>query len=286
MRVICWGAIALILGTAAISGAAVPPTFTVNDARTLQTSQLARELLGERLGPRVIEARRYEYEGSTKIPEYVQFFTQPELPAPVINRICRTDVITIEYNWFEHDDVNGSKPLKIARVAARSRYVSFQEPAGDPSSEEYRQAHATACANMTSASDAFRAPSGGDAQWLAAIHDEYSNPANRLDFSCKDYADRSCVRAREALRGLALNLARDVEPIDCPKVKTRDQVNYCYRLTFPYAPGSYPEIGDYADVDSNPEWVITVFAGMRDGMAPVRIRSLNLEHIEKPLAIP
>ena len=280
--------VALVGGVANAASATALSSFTVNDARTLPTPELAKELLGERLGSRVIEATRHEYDGSSSsIPEYVEFFTQPELSAPVLNGICRTDVIIVEYNWFELDGASSSTPLKIARIAAKSRFRAFPEPAGDPGSGEYDLVQTAACAAMRTAKDAFRAPSGGDAQWLAAIHREYSNPASRFTFSCKDFADASCTKARAALGSLDLNKANDVQHIDCPKVKTGDQVDYCYRLTFPYAEEArFPEIGDYEDVGASPEWIVTVFAGMRDGMAPVQIRTLQLEQLPKPIAIP
>jgi hypothetical protein len=278
----------VLIGLASVATATGLPPFTVNDARELPIPQLAKDLLGERLGSRVIEASRHEYDGSSSsTPQYVEFFTQPELSAPVLNGICRTDVIIVEYNWFELDGAAPSTPLKIARIAAKSRFKSFPEPAGDPGSDEYDRAQTAACAAMRTAKDAFRAPSGGDAQWLAAIHREYSNPTSRFTFGCKDFADASCGKARVALGGLDLNKATDVQHIDCPKVRTGDQVDYCYRLTFPYAGETrFPEIGDYEDVGGSPEWIITVFAGMRDGMAPVQIRSLQLEHLPKPIAIP
>jgi len=272
--------------TASASAADLPP-LTINELRTLPTPQLARELLGERLASRVIEAKRYEYDGSAgSIPEYVEFFTQPELPSPVINGICRTDVIIVEYDWPEHDSVSLSTPLKIARLAAKSRYKSFPEPSGEPGSEEYTRAHKAACAGMKTALDSFRAPSGGDAQWLSAIHREYSDSNSRFDFTCDDFADRTCAKARQTLRGLSLDSAKDVQLIECPRVRTGDQVDYCYRLTF-YYPGEhqFPEIADYTELES-PEWTITVFAGMRDGMAPVRIRSLHLVHSQKSIGIP
>jgi hypothetical protein len=279
--------LSMIVAAAPTPAAADLLPLTVKDVRALPTPQLAKELLGERLASRVIEAERREYEGSSgSIPEYVEFFTQPELPSPVINGICRTDVIIVEYDWPEDDPASASTPLKIARVAAKSRYKSFPEPPGEPGSEEYTRAHKAACAGMKTARDSFRAPSGGDAQWLSAIHREYSDPESRFTFTCNDFADRSCAKARQALRGLRLESAKDVQLIDCPKIRTGDQVDYCYRLTF-YYPGEqqFPEIGDYTELDS-PEWTITVFAGMRDGMAPVRIRSLHLEHSRKSIGIP
>jgi hypothetical protein len=258
---------------------ATPPTpgstITVSEARTLPTPQLARELLGERLGSRVIEAVRHEYESSGSTPRYVDFYTQPEQPWPRINGVCRTDVITIEYNWFDFDAVDPSTPRKIVHVEATSRYLAFPMPPGEPGSPENERAQEAACANFDTALEAFRAPSAGDAQWLAAIAEEYSRSPSRnrrFNFTCRDLADPSCAQAASALPALSLRLASDVRLTDCPPERTRDQVRYCYRLTFPYA-----------ETDA-PEWVLSVVAGMRDGMAPVEIRSLTLEHVQRSIA--
>jgi hypothetical protein len=263
------------------------PPFTVSDARRLPTAQLATELLGPRLASRVIEAKRYEYDGSSgKVPEYVEFFTQPELSSPVANGICRSDVITVEYDWADHDGANSATPLKIARVSAKTQYKSFPEPPGDPGSEAYTQTQTAACAAMRTASDSFRAPSGGDAQWLAAINRAYSNPASRFAFTCDDFADRSCTKARQALLGLPLNAAKDIQRIDCPKVKTGDQVDYCYHIVFNYPEEqTFPDVGDY-DEPVGAQWIVTVFAGMKDGFAPVKIRSLHVEHDRQPYGVP
>lgn len=267
----------LIAGLAATStGASANPLFTVNDARTLATSQLARELLGERLGSRVMDAVRHEYDSETITPKSVDFYTRPEWPHPRINGICRTDVITIEYDWFDQDEVTPSTPLKINHVEAASRYKAFTEPAGEPGSPENDKAQEAACASFKTALDAFRAPDAGDAQWLAAMHREYSQASTRrrFKFECDDFADKSCAKAAAVLPSLALNLATLVAGIDCSKPEKGDQVNYCYRLTFPY----------FGTVD--PEWIMSVVGGMRDGMAPVEIRTLKLEHQEKAFAIP
>ena len=276
----------MICGAADSATAASP--FTVVDARTLSTVQLAKELLGDRLARRVIEVRRHEYgdDPSSSVPQYAEFFTQPELSTPVANGICRTDVIVVEYDWFDHDAVSASTPLSIARVAARSRYKSFRELAGEAGSDDHTRAQAAACAGMKTAADAFRAPSGGDARWLAAIHAQYSDPASRFALSCTPSGNASCAMARASLRALALNSASDVQLIDCPKGKTGDQARYCYRLTFPYpAEGYRPDVADYPDY-ANTEWIMTVDAAMRDGMAPVRIRSIHLEHAAPTLAVP
>jgi hypothetical protein len=139
---------------------------------------------------------------------------------------------------------------------------------------------------MKTASDAFRAPTGGDAQWLTAIHDEYANPASRFAFSCDDFADASCKKARETLRALQLNAAKKIQLVDCPKIKTGDQIDLCYRIVFNYpAEHRFPDISDYGE-PSQPEWIISVFAGMSDGMAPVKIRSLHIEHDRQSFGIP
>jgi hypothetical protein len=280
-----WVAFALVLPMSGFAHSAELPPFTVSDARSLPTPQLANELLGARLGSRVIEAKRYEYEGSSgTVPKYVEFFTQPELSSPVANGICRTDVITIEYDWVEHDVASSATALKIARVAAKTRYKAFPEP--PPGSDAYTKTQKAACAAMRTASDSFRAPTGGDAQWLAAIQREYSNPASRFAFTCDDFADGSCTKARQVLLSLPLNAAKQMQLVDCPKVKTGDQVDYCYRIVFNYPEEhGLPDISDY-DEPAQPEWIVTVFAGLKDGFAPVRIRSLHLEHDRQSFGIP
>lgn len=270
------------------SSAAITSPLTVSDARSLTTVQLAKELLGERLASRVIESRRREYgdDATSRIPRYVEFFTQPELSNPVTNGICRTDVIVVEYDWFDHDPVSASTPLAISRVAAKSRYKAFNEPTGEPGSDKYSRLQQAACAEMSTATDAFFAPSGGDAQWLAAIHTQYSGTASEFGLSCTPNGNASCTNARTSLRKLDLKLASDVELIDCPKGRTGDQVRYCYRLTFPYPGEDYlSDIGDYADYASS-EWIMAVDAAMRDGLAPVRIRSIHLEHQAPAAPVP
>jgi hypothetical protein len=275
--------------TCAVAGpATAASSFTVSDARSLPTAQLAKELLGERLANRVIEVRRHEYgdDRANSVPQYAEFFTQPELSNPVVNGICRTDVIVVEYDWFEHDTGGASSPLSIARVAARSRYKSFREPAGEAGSDKHTRLQTASCAGMKTATDAFRAPSGGDAQWLAAVHAQYSGPESRFAFSCTPSGKAVCASARTLLRALALNLASDVRLIDCPAGKTADQVRYCYRLEFPYPDEQYrPDIGDYADY-TNSEWIVTVDAAMRDGTAPVRIRSIHMKHEAPAFGVP
>lgn len=271
--------------------------FTVLDARTLSVSELARQLLGERLGSKVIESVRHEYEAGPNAPDYVELYTQPELTNPRLNGICRTDVITIEYNWYDLDTASMNAPLApvspshsltIAHVESHPRYKAFPMPAGEPGTDENDRAQAAACAAMKTALDAFRAPSAGDAQWLEAIERQYFDPKQSFKFTCSDFADASCAHARRALTTLSLSKATEAETVDCPNEKTGDQLDMCYRLTF-----SYPEAGrisdrqDYREFErADPEWVLTVYAGIKDGMAPVRIRSLDLKHMPKPIAIP
>lgn len=276
--------------------------FTIGDARSLPSDQLAIELLGEQLGSRVIDVKRYDYSTADEsVPQYIEFYSKPELTDPRLNGICRTDVITIEYDWSDLDQSSmevtakalpPSTALKIAHMEAIPRYKSFPLPPGEPGTPENDRAQAAECAKMTTATDAFRAPSAGDAQWLAAIEKSYLDISSKINFTCDDFADRSCVKAREALQRLPLRLSSKVETQDCPKTKTGDQVDYCYRLTFPYQDISSSGFGGspYADIVDNPttydqEWVLTVWAGMRTGSSPVMIRSLRLEHVPKPIPI-
>lgn len=142
-------------------------TFTVGSVQTLPTHELAKELLGEQIASKVIEAVRHQYDTSEQVlPDYVEFYTQPELTDPRLNGICRTDVITVEYNWAELDrtsltdsddaqppksTVNASTPLKIAHVQAGGRYKSFPEPPSEPGTPENDREQAAACAQMTTA---------------------------------------------------------------------------------------------------------------------------------------
>jgi hypothetical protein len=260
------------------------PQLTVHDVRTFPVPQLARALLGERLGSRVIEAVRHDYGSTEPTPRSVDFYTQPEPPWPRMNRICRTDVITIEYDWSNFAESDDSSPVRIAHIEATSRYLAFPEPSGEPGLPEYDRASEAACAHFRTALDAFRAPNAGDAQWLASLEAEWRLPRNgsRFTFTCEDFADASCGRARRALTELRLNRAADVRNVDCPANRTRprDSVNFCYRLSF-----DYPGTDDYPNID-DPEWILTVVGGMRDGMAPVEIRLLHLEHVRQPMAIP
>jgi hypothetical protein len=258
---------------------AEPLTFT--QAKTLSATELGKRLIGGRIGSKVIEAIRHERNG---VPAYTELFTQPELTQPRLNGVCRTDVITVEYNWEDSPDASA---LLIARVEALPRYKSFTVPPGEPGTPENNRAQAAACAGMGTASDAFRAPSAGDAQWLAAIESEFASVSAKFAFTCSDFADTSCVRARQALRQLKLGPKTEVKGVDCPKEKTGDQINLCYRLSFPYSgKDEYSDRIDMRDSENYaPEWVVTVFAGMRDGFASVRIRSLSMEHRRPPIVM-
>lgn len=249
--------------------------LTVKEARTLPPGALANRLIGTALGSRVIEAVRREYPSEGGTPREVDLYSKPELAWPRFNGICRTDVVTIEYNWFDHDNASAATPLKVVHVAAVSRYKAFPMPPGKPGSQENEKAQLRQCTKMTTATDAFRAPSAGDAQWLAKIARTYMRASTdeSVPLTCDDFQDRSCRRARTALRGLSLNLATSVNIVDCPKRRTSDQVNYCYRLTFPYS-----------DEDSV-EWELAVEGGVRNGMAPVEVRSLHLQHQPKPIVM-
>ena len=254
--------------------------ITVGNEKSLSTATLAKGLLGEKIGSKVIEVVRHYREG---IPDYAEFYTQPEFGAPQLNGICRTDVITLEYGWRKTPTT--STPLKIIHVEAIPRYKSFPVPPGEPGTPANDQAQAAACANMKTARDAFRAPSSGDAQWLAAITGEYRAGSAKFAFTCNDFADASCKQARRLLSSLQLAPSTDVKVIDCPKEKTGDQMDECFSLTFPYhGHMQYSDNQDMREVeDYEPEWVLTIFAGMKDGFSPVRIRSLNMEHVQKPL---
>jgi len=249
--------------------------LTVSSVRTLPVHELARQLLGERLGSRVIDAVRHDYDSSPLVPRSVDFFTQPVAPWPRINGICQTDVITIQYDWFDVDEPTSASAVQIFSVEAASRYLAIPEPVGDPGDPEYQRAHEAACAALTSVRNAFRAPDAGDAQWLAAMEAEWSRAARgpRFDLSCGDSAGTSCNDAAQALSHLRLNQAAIVRSVDCPATRRRAWVNYCYRLIFPYA-----------DSDQ-PEWDMSLTGEMQDGSAPVQIRSLRLVHIARPIAI-
>ncbi|MFL6785369.1 MAG: hypothetical protein ACJ8E0_03775, partial [Sphingomicrobium sp.] len=157
--------------------AGTPFTVTQN----LPPKELAAHLIGERLAAKVIEAVWHN-------DEYVEFYTQPVITRPELNGICRTDVITID---FDQDETNTG--LSIAHIEARPRYKSLP----GPEFEKYNKAQAAACASLTTAVDAFRAPSAGDAQWLAKIQRQYSDPKAQFRFSC--LPDTTCAEARRIL---------------------------------------------------------------------------------------
>lgn len=257
------------------STSAQTPELTVNAARTLPVPELARALLGERLGSRVIEAVRHEYGSSPSVPRAVDFFTQPVAPWPRLNRICQTDVITVEYNWADLDEPAPSSPISIFHVEAASRYLAIPEPQGDPGDPEYQRAHEAACAALTHATDAFRAPDAGDAQWLAAMETEWSrtSSSSRFEFTCDDSGNVSCESTPQALSRLRLNQAAIVQRMDCPERRRGQQINFCYRLVFPYSGTDLPE------------WGMTLVGEMQNGSAPVEIRSLRLVHMARPIAM-
>ena len=248
---------------------------TVKEARTLAPRILASRLIGPALGSRVIEAVRREYPARGGIPREVDLYSQPEFAWPQINGICRTDVVTVAYDWFDHDNASETTPLNVVHVEAVSRYKAFPMPPGEPGSSTNEEAQSEQCAKMTTAKDAFRAPSAGDAPWLAKLAQEYMRgPVGRaFPFTCDDFQDLSCKRSGMALRGLSLGRATRVVAVDCHNRRPNDQINYCYQLTFPYP--------DSDDV----EWQIAVEGGMRNGMAPVEIRSLHLHHQRKPMVM-
>jgi hypothetical protein len=277
----------LILLPIATTAAASPEPLTVAQARTLPTHELATQILGDRLAAKVIEAVRHE--GSDDAPSYVEFYTKPTLTRPRLNGICRTDVITAEYELMDasSDTVSPSAPLDVTHVQAKGRYKAFPVPPGDYGTPENERAQAEACARMTTAVDAFHAPSAGDAQWLAAIEAQYSDPRSRFPFSCDDFADRSCAKAQAQLPRLKLNEAKKVEATDCANERKGDQIDLCYRLSFPYPGEECSDRQDSSDFEcSDVEWVLTVFAGMKEGDSPVRILSLHLEHQRRAVGIP
>lgn len=273
-------ATAIIVAVSSASGSTAPPLqprpITVREIQTLDAPQLAKELIGERLASRVVEVTRHQYGGLDGVPSSVDLFTRPQLAYPRINRICQTDVITIEFNWFDHDQVDAATPLTIRHIEASSRFKAFPMPPGEPGTPENEQAQEAACAQFSTALDAFRAPNAGDAQWLVSIEEEYTQtPRNeRFSFECDDFEDRTCKRAFVALPRLALNLATEVKEQDCPKVSKRRWYKTCFQLSFPY-------VGK-----TDPEWVMSVEAFIRDGSAPVEIERLTLKHEQKPFAVP
>ena len=75
------------------------------------------------------------------------------------------------------------------------------------------------------------------------------------------------------MRTLALEQSVATIKIDCEMPRSKDQVNYCYKLTF-----RYPNT-------DNPEWILKLYGGMSNGSAPVRIRRAVLEHVRKPIVM-
>lgn len=277
-RSLCRNLVCLPLVVSGCGGGQPSPTtavLTVKEARTLAPRILASRLIGPALGSRVIEAVRREYPARGGIPREVDLYSQPEFAWPQINGICRTDVVTVEYDWFDHDNASETTPLNVVHVEAVSRYKAFPMPPGEPGSSINEEAQSEQCAKMTTAKDAFRAPSAGDAQWLAKLAQEYMRgPVGRaFPFTCDDFQDLSCKQSGMALSGLSLGRATRVVAVDCHNRRPNDQINYCYQLTFPYP-----------DSD-NVEWQIAVEGGMRNGMAPVEIRSLHLHHQRKPMVM-
>lgn len=247
--------------------------FTVKDARTLPPESLGQRLIGSRVG-RVVFAQRQEYDSGGGTPRQVDLFLAPKMPWPYIRNICSVDVVTVEYNWFDFDGAKDSDKLKVHHIEARSRYLPTNIPVGD-GDVDYNAIEAL-CSNLTNVDRAFRAPDAGDAQWLVAMHRQYTNidqGAVAFPFECSDFGDRSCGKARLALQGLHLENSVESIRIDCEMPRSKDQVNYCYKLTFPY-PNS-----------DDPEWILKLYGGMSKGSAPVRIRRANLEHVRKPIVM-
>ncbi|RYD55608.1 MAG: hypothetical protein EOP60_05985 [Sphingomonadales bacterium] len=270
------GALAALASVAcARDDGAAQAGISVQEARGLDPSELATKLVGPLIGSRVIEAVRHEYGADTNVPQEVMLYTRPVLSWPRLNGICRVDVITVEYDWFEHDAVTPSTVLNIFRVEAENRYKAFPMPPGEPGSPENEKAQLAACAGFKLATDAFKAPSAGDAQWLAKVQRLYSEPEPRRAFKlmCDSDTGSSCDEANDALPRLALHLADKVESIDCAAKYPGHQLVDCYRLTFPYA-GT-----------KNPEWVLTVAAGIKNGMAPVEILSMQARRVSRPIVL-
>lgn len=248
-------------------------SFTVRDARTLPPKTLGERLIGSRIAP-VVAAQRREYDSGGKTPRDVELFLAPKMPWPYIHNICSVDVIKVEYNWFDFDGAGDSDSLKVHHIEAKSRFLPSEMPVGDEDVDYSKIAES--CSKRTDVEQAFRAPSAGDAQWLVAMQREYSRDSGKSDafpFECSDFEDRSCRKAAGALKTLALEKSVETEKIDCEMPRSKDQVNFCYRLTFPY-----PH-------DDRPEWILKLYGGMSDGSAPVRIRRAVLEHARKPIVV-
>jgi hypothetical protein len=261
--------------------AAAAALLTVGEARTLATAELAKRLLGGALASQVIEAVRQEDRFSTgTVPGSVEFYLQPVRPDPRVNRICRADVITVEYDLtrVQVGQVRASTPLRIAHIEAVPRYKSFPMPPGSPVTRENEAAQAAACAGMKRATDAFRAPSAGDAQWLDAVEREYRGAGQSFAFTCDDPEVPACARARRVLPELRLERAVEVRRVDCPPKRTGNMMDLCYRLSFLRGQKACPDRRDRERFEcENVEWVLTVVAGIATASSPVRIVSLHLE---------
>lgn len=248
------------------------PSLSVRDARTLPPEVLGERLIGSRIG-RVVAAHRREYSSRGETPREVDLFLAPRMPWPYIRNICLVDVVTVEYNWFDFDGAKENDNLEVHHVEAESRFLPSEIPVGDD--VDYSAIEA-ACSKMTDVERAFRAPGAGDAQWLVAMHRQYSRDNGKsgaFPFECSDFEDRSCLKAASVMRTLALENSVETAKIDCEMPSLKDQVNYCYKLTF-----LYPNSDD-------PEWYLKLYGGMSDGSAPVRIRRAVLEHVRKPIVM-
>lgn len=250
-----------------------PSSFTVEDARTLSPEALGKRLIGNRVG-RVVAAHRREYESGGKTPQEVKLFLTPKMPWPYIRNVCSVDVVTVEYNWFDFDGSRNEDSLKVHRIQAQSRFLPSEMPVGDEPID-YEKIEAS-CAKRTDVDRAFRAPDAGDAQWLLAMHKEYSRNNGTgfsFPFECSDFEDRSCAKAAIAMRTLELENSSETIEIECEMPRGSDQVNYCYRLTFPHRDSEHPE------------WILKLDGGMSNGSAPVRIRRAVLEHVRRPIVM-
>ena len=245
------------------------PPLTVKDARTLTPEALGERLIGSRVG-HVIVAQRREYDSGGKTPKEVDLFLAPKMPWPYIRNICSIDVVTVEYNWFDFDGAKDNDGLKVHHIEAKSRFLPTDVPAGD-SDVDYSIIEAS-CSKLTHVERAFRAPDAGDAQWLVAMQREYSS-GSAFPFECSDLDDRSCAKADNSLKALSLDKSVETTRIDCEMPRSKDQVNYCYKLTFVY-PNS-----------NNIEWILKLYGGMSNGSTPVRIRLAKLEHVRKPIVM-
>jgi hypothetical protein len=246
--------------------------LTVGEVRSSTMRALSSRVLGPYVGSHVIEMERHEYLDNvgTTIPQEIDFYTQPTLAYPRINGICVTDVITVVFDWFEHSEVTPATALKFQHVAAKSRFLAFDKPSAEPGSSDSERLQAAACVGMTTARDAFSAPTAGDAQWLAAMERELSQSSKavpRYQIKCLDFRGSACANARVTLSDLRLRDALAIDAVKCPPLRWHDQINYCYQLAFPYA-GT-----------TNPEWELTLIGGVSDGLAPQKIRSITMKHL-------